>query len=196
MTVAAHAAPAVRQPLVPNALLGTIIFVAAEVMIFCGLISAYVVLREQAGPWPPPNQPRLPVMATAFNTALLVLSGVTMWRCVTARMRSRHRQATRLLTITFILGVSFVVLQGLEWVSLLRFGLTARSSLYGGLFYTLVGCHAVHVTAALIVLGVYLRRATRAQHGPLSADGLRALRAYWMFVVAVWPPLYGLVYLW
>ena len=66
---------------VPNAVLGTIVFVVAEIMFFAALISAHTIARASAmeGMWPPPGQPRLPLERTAINTAALILSGVLLW---------------------------------------------------------------------------------------------------------------------
>ena len=49
-------------PRVPNAVLGTIVFVVAETMFFAGLISAHTIARASAigGMWPPAGQPRFP----------------------------------------------------------------------------------------------------------------------------------------
>ena len=61
-------------PVVPTPVLGMLIFVIAETMMFAGLISAFTIVKAGALGWPPPGQPRLPVEATAFNTAVLLLS--------------------------------------------------------------------------------------------------------------------------
>src|ERR1019366_3006034 len=65
----------------PNAVLGMIIFVIAEIMFFAALMSAHTIARSSAlgGVWPPPGQPRLPVERTAINTCVLLLSGVLLW---------------------------------------------------------------------------------------------------------------------
>ena len=54
--------PPARRPVVPSAVLGTLFFVVAEVMLFSGLISAFTISRAGAlpGMWPMPGQPRLP----------------------------------------------------------------------------------------------------------------------------------------
>lgn len=99
------------------------------------------------------------------------------------------------LAATVLLGALFLAVQGSEWIALLGFGLSASSSLYGATFYTLIGFHGLHVSAAvaaLLVVGADMARGTAA------ADALRRLEAcrlYWLFVVAVWPVLYVLVYL-
>src|SRR3990170_3089509 len=59
---------------------GMLIFLGAETMLFAGFVTAYLVFRLGAPVWPPPLQPRLPVGVTAVSTAVLLLSGYTMWR--------------------------------------------------------------------------------------------------------------------
>ena len=54
-----------------SAVVGTSVFIFTEVMFFCGLVSAYLVLRSHTE-WPPADQPRLPVMVTGINTMVLL----------------------------------------------------------------------------------------------------------------------------
>jgi cytochrome c oxidase subunit 3 len=180
-----------RGPLVPSGVLGMAMFISTEVMFFAGLISAFVVLRAQAIGWPPPDQPRLPVGVTGVNTAVLLASGWTVHRAVAA-LRRGERGFVRWLGVTAALGALFLAVQGFEWVRLIGFGLTTSSSLYGATFYTLVGAHGLHVLAAVVVLLVALQRATRG--GYRTPGSLDPIQMYWVFVVAVWPVLYLLVY--
>jgi len=154
------------------------------------------VLRGQADNWAPLDQALLPIISTAFNTLLLLASGLTMWFSVSAVADGRQRTGKNLLAVTGLLGLTFVVLQGTEWIALIEHGLTSSSSIFASLFYTIVGCHALHVVSALIALGVVFGRAARQRYTPANYDGLLAMRMYWIFVVLVWPPLYVLVYLW
>lgn len=178
-----------------NSVVGMVLFLFTEAMIFAALVSAFLVLQARAPVWPPPGQPRLPVGVTGVNTLLLIASGFTMLRA-DARARAGRRVAPW-LRITAALGVVFLVVQGTEWARLLAFGLTGESGVYAATFYTLVGIHAAHVVAALAVLLVYLRRAGRAGIGGAGTGAwswLRACTMYWVFVVAVWPILYALLY--
>ena len=184
------AQPALHRAGVGNGVLGMTFFVASEAMFFVALISAFLVLRAEAGVWPPPGQPRLPVLLTAFNTALLLASAVSMRRALRCSERDRLGAA---LAVTAGLGGGFLLMQGYEWVRLLRFGLTTASSLYGATFYILVGAHALHVVVALLALWV-VRGRLLAREG-VEAERLRPMAIYWYFVVAVWPVLYVLVYL-
>ena len=178
-------------PLVPNAVLGMLIFLFTEVMLFAGLISAHTIARASSVVgWPPPGQPRLPFEETALNTAALLLSGVAVF--VAQRLLRRDRQrAFQALALGVALGAFFVGFQGVEWLGLIREGLTLTSSTHGAFFYLIVGVHALHALAALAALGWAGRRMKR---GILPPSSFAAVALFWYFVVGVWPVIYLRVY--
>ena len=179
-------------PLVPNAVLGVLIFIFTEAMLFAGLISAHSITKaSSAVGWPPPGQPRLPVEETALNTAALLLSGLVVW-VAQRRFRRDRAGAFAPLVAGIALGAFFVCFQGIEWVGLIREGLTLTSSTHGAFFYLIVGVHALHALAALLALGwaaLKLRRAV------LAPSAFAATALFWYFVVGVWPVVYLRVYL-
>lgn len=183
-----------RTPLVSNAVLGMLAFLWAETVFFAGLVSAFLYLRLGAPVWPPPLQPRLPVEVTGVNTAILLLSGVTLTQALRAVRRGNQQSLVNGLTRTACLGAIFLGVQGFEWVRLVNFGLTLSSGIYGATFYTLIGTHGVHVFGALIWLLIILLASRRGRftaraHVPVLVCGM-----YWYFVVLLWPVLYLLVY--
>jgi cytochrome c oxidase subunit 3 len=186
--------PPVRtEPPISNSVLGMLLFVVAEAMLFAGLISAFTIARSAmpAELWPPPGQPRLPVASTAFNSALLLGSGVVLyyaWR----RFQARPAAARAPMLVALLLGAGFVGLQGLEWASLIRDGMTLQTSTHGAFFYLIVGTHAAHAVGALAALAWQYSRLLR---GKLLAEPFAAFGVFWAFVVLVWPVLYVLVYL-
>ena len=184
--------PPRQTPVVDNAVVGTIIFVVTEVMLFAGLISGLAIVKAgTVGPWPPPNQPRLPIEATAFNTAMLLASGVVLFLAQRAYKR-RPISARTPLGVAIGLGAFFVVFQGVEWVRLIEEGLTITSGSLGGFFYLIVGMHALHAVAAIIAMGVMWLRLVRLE---LAPGPFQAAQIFWYFVVGLWPILYLQVYL-
>ena len=179
-----------RAPAVPDAVLGTLILVVAESMLFAGLLSAFTIARAGAEVWPPIGQPRLPFEATAVNTAALVLSGILL----AVGARKHRRDATRgRTTILFAiaLGAAFLFLQGTEWVGLLREGLTLTSSALGSFFYLTIGLHGLHVVAGLVALAAARIEIGKARPAP---GRLAAAEVFWYFVVGIWPIVYLVVY--
>lgn len=185
--------PVVRKALVPNAILGVLIFIVTEAMLFAGLISAFVISKSGAAPgaWPPPGQPRLPVEETLINTIALVVSGVLVV-FVNRDFIARRSRALAMWSAALALGTFFLLFQGWEWTSLIASGLTMQTSNHGAFFFLIVGMHGLHVVAGLSAMaGLFLS----ARGGNLSPDVLRAGSLYWGFVVGLWPILYWLVYL-
>ncbi|MDP6529360.1 MAG: cytochrome c oxidase subunit 3 [Gemmatimonadota bacterium] len=179
-----------RSPAIPSEVIGIFLFVFTELMLFAGLISAFRIAQASAAVWPPMGQPRLPIEATALNTAALLASGLVLFFSRRAVRRDPAGTTTRMLTC-LCLGAAFVLLQGSEWVALLREGLTIRSSILGSFFYLIIGLHAVHAVAGL---GALLRTWRRFVSGTGSPGSLAAAEIFWLFVVGLWPVLYLTVY--
>jgi heme/copper-type cytochrome/quinol oxidase subunit 3 len=186
--------PARLGRLADHGVFGMALFVFAEVMLFAGFISAYLIMERSAAPgtWPPPDQPRLPVASTAFNTAALLVSGVCLFVAYRAFRRARLGLAERWMLAAIGLGALFVGLQGAEWARLLAQGLTLQSSQIGAFFYLIVGAHAMH---AVIAIGLLAFTWTRLRAGRLTRSAFGAAQLFWYFVVLLWPVLYLEVYL-
>jgi cytochrome c oxidase subunit 3 len=183
------------EPPLNNARLGVMLFLGTEVMFFSGLLSAFLVFRTGSPIWPPPLQPRLPILVTALNTVILLGSGYTMGRALYAIRRGKGQALCQWLRVTALLGVIFLVVQGYEWARLLQFGLTLSSGVYGATFYILIGCHAVHVFGAVIWLLAVLFLAKRQRFSSQHHMAVQLCGMYWYFVVALWPILFVAVYL-
>jgi heme/copper-type cytochrome/quinol oxidase subunit 3 len=183
-----------HAPAVSNARIAMAVLIMAETMLFAGLVGMFIVFRLSAPQWPPANQPRLPLGLTTFNSLVLLASALPLTRTLRAIRRDDVRAAIRGLATTLVLGAAFLTIQGVEWTRLVHFGLTLSSGPYGGSFYVLIGCHALHVLAAagwlaVVTLLARWRRFTAGAHA-----GLEMCAIYWYFVCALWVLLFLLVY--
>lgn len=181
-------------PPVSNTRLAMIVVITGESMLFAGLIGTFLVFRLSR-PWPPADLPRLPLGMTFLNTLVLFASAIPMTRALAAVRRDDRRTLVRSLALTALLGIAFLAVQGVEWIRLVRHGLTLGSSMYGATYYTLIGCHGAHVLIAVLWLAVTALLATRgvfraAHHAPLEMCAI-----YWYFVCALWVVLFPLVYI-
>lgn len=186
-----HPPPRETRRAVPNEVLGTMIFILTEIMLFAGFISAFAIARSSSDAWPPPDQPVLPIQETALNTIALLLSGVVL-SYAGRRFSAEPGSALRPMALSMLLGAFFVVFQGVEWVSLLSDGLRLTTSTHASFFYVIVGAHALHAVGGLAVLVTLF---ARLRAGTLTDGGFRAGRLFWYFVVLLWPVLYWQVYL-
>lgn len=180
-----------RRPKVANEELGMLVFIVTELMFFAALISAYLVIKASSLTyWVPPLDIRLPVLATGFNTAVLLTSGFVIYKSGGILETDRPR-AIFWLQLGAMLGLFFVGFQGYEWVQLISKGMTMTSGVFGACFFLLIGSHGLHAMLSVLSLlwalwGLKRNKVTAAQY--------KALRIFWYFVVGVWPVLYTLVY--
>ncbi len=184
-----------ERPFISSGMLAIMMLIASEMMLFSGLIGSFLIFRLQAAFWPPPALPRLPIAVTWVNTFVLLSSALTMTLALRAVHHSRQRLTRRYLLATLALGVTFLAVQGSEWVRLVAHGLKLSSGAYGGTFYLLIGCHGAHVTAGVIWLACVAWLAMGGRYNARNAHGIELCAVYWYFVCAVWPLLFALVYL-
>ena len=193
---AAKPAKPETQPGMPMEILGMYLFIASELILFMTLLFILFWLRSSlVADWPPPDQPRLPIGITGINTLFLLVSGYTMHRAYRAVKQNASRQLTRWLMVTCVLGVVFLTVQGFEWIRLINYGLSMTSSLYGAMFYTIIGLHAFHVLATVLVLLYLWVRSSTGVYTAEKHKGVVLGYMFWLFVVLIWPILYVLVYL-
>ncbi len=180
---------------ISNARLAVAALIVAEVMLFTALVGAYLVIRLTPATWPPPDLPTLPIGLTAFNTLLLLGSMAPMHLALRAIRTGDQARGARAIVVAASLGVVFLLIQGFEWSRLVVHGLTLQTGSYGGAFYLLIGCHALHVFAAVLWLvvvcvGTVQGRFTAARH-----DTFEACAIFWYFVCLLWAGLFPLAYL-
>jgi cytochrome c oxidase subunit 1/cytochrome c oxidase subunit I+III len=168
-------------------------FIASEAMFFLLLVSAYVVFNRTTGEQSAARF--LEVGRTTLFTLLLLASSVTLWRAERALRDFDQQGFLRWLGATLGLGLLFLTNQAVEYVGLLRRGVTINSSLFGSTFFTVTGFHALHVLAGLVVLAILFVLGRRGALTGRRSDVLGAVGYYWHFVDVVWVVVFGVVYL-
>lgn len=187
---------------------GTIVWLASELMFFAALFAMYFTTRAVQGPkvWAE-STGMLNIPFSATNTTVLVLSSVTCQYGVFAAERFQARRTGSLwqlnkwgmrewFALTFLMGAFFIAGQVYEYAELVHEGLSLSSSPYGSVFYMTTGFHGLHVTGGLIAFLVVLIRVFRAQKfGHNQATTAIVVSYYWHFVDIVWIALFSAIYL-
>jgi cytochrome c oxidase subunit 3 len=186
---------------ISNPVLGMLLFITSEVMFFGGLFAAYFSLRADAPQWPPIN----PASGEAFHisilpyvgpaTVLLIISSFTCQFGVWAIRRGDRTIFLRTFGVTLVIGIVFLMLQGIDYYMLGQEQLTLSSGTYGTTYFTLTGFHGAHVFGGVIMLGVVLYRGIAGQFSSRHHDAVEAASLYWHFVDVVWILLFSLLYL-
>jgi cytochrome c oxidase subunit 3 len=175
---------------------GTIVWLASELMFFAGLFAMYFTARARAtGGWPP-EPTELDVPYALVFTLILVLSSVTCQYGVFAAEIGNVYGLRRWFTITFVMGLTFVIGQANEYRNLiLNHDTTIASSTYGSVFYLTTGFHALHVIGGLVAFVFVLIRSTMGRFTPAQATSAIVVSYYWHFVDVVWVGLFITIYL-
>jgi cytochrome c oxidase subunit 3 len=174
---------------------GTIVWLSSELMFFAALFAMYFSVRAVLGsPWPPPPT-HLDIPLALPNTIILVLSSVTCQYGVFAAERGDVYGLRRWFSITFLMGLTFVLGQAFEYSRLVAEGTTISSSPYGSVFFLTTGFHAMHVTGGLIAFILLLARTTLGRFTPAQATSAIVVSYYWHFVDIVWIGLFATIYL-
>ena len=177
-------APLRRQPSLLG--VGTVIWLASELMFFGGLFAAYLTLRSDAKVWPP-RSVHLEVLAATIATLVLIASSGTMHLATRARERGERLVAQRWLIVTLALGTVFLANQVREFFVL---DFSVSSSGFGSMYYLMTGFHGLHVFAGLALIVVAL--VMLSGPGSLERRGpvLESVSYYWHFVDVVWVLLF------
>lgn len=166
--------------------------IAAESAIFVIFVVAYIFYTGKSLSGPTPREVlELPI----FSTICLLSSSITVHFAVHELGASRMGRFIAWLASTVLLGIIFIGSTAAEWYKLIYHdGLTISTNLFGTTFYSLVGLHASHVIAGLIMLGLALILALLGKVNVHHAERLEVLSVYWHFVDAVWVVVFTVVY--
>jgi cytochrome c oxidase subunit 3 len=194
-------------------------FIFSEVMFFAAFFGALFYARVLSVPWlgdlehkllwpdfssqwptagPDAADPFTPMGAwgiPAFNTLLLLSSGVTVTWAHWALKANHRGQLILGLILTIALGFTFLGFQAYEYLhAYSELNLRLSSGIYGSTFYMLTGFHGFHVTVGAIMLTVILFRCVAGHFRPDHHFGFEGVSWYWHFVDVVWLLLFVLVY--
>ena len=123
------------------------------------------------------------------------MSSLTMVLAVSSAARGDIRNTKLWLTMTALLGATFVGGQVYEFTTFYREGLGFTTSLFSSSFYTLTGFHGVHVTVGIIMLLSLVGMITRDRITGDRSEVVELVGLYWHFVDIVWIVIFTLVYL-
>jgi cytochrome c oxidase subunit III len=191
-THAAHPPAAHQSSRVDARTLGMFLFIASEIMLFGSFFTIYFFVRVSAGtPWPTPPY-ELPVFVAGMNTIILVTSSFTMHWALQSIKRGNRAGLQGGLVLTFLLGLTFLLTQILEYS---RIGFAPDTDAFGSVFYGLTGLHGAHVFVGLSLLAAATVRAFRGHYTPESHHGVEIPGIYWHFVDVMWIVVYTTVYI-
>jgi cytochrome c oxidase subunit 3 len=160
------------------------IAIGSIVMMFAGMTSAYIVKKNQ-GNW---LAIELPVVFW-YSTAVILVSSVTMYLANTALRAGKISFYKSLITITAILGVTFVIMQWEGFKDLETRGIALigpQSNSASSFLFVITGLHMLHVLGGVIALIVTFFRSFWVQEGQANPVSSQIIGTYWHFVDVLW----------
>ena len=175
---------------------GTIVWLASELMFFAALFAMYFTIRSVQGEavWAERTEV-LNVPLALFFTVILVSSSVTCQLGVFAAERGDVYGLRRWFALTTLMGAVFVGGQAYEYYELVHEGTTIASSPYGSVFFLTTGFHGLHVIGGLFAFLIVLLRSTVGRFSPEKATSAIVVSYYWHFVDVVWIGLFAAIYI-
>ncbi|HEX4157692.1 MAG TPA: cytochrome o ubiquinol oxidase subunit III [Rhizomicrobium sp.] len=170
------------------------LFLLSDIVIFSCLFAAYAVLAQATADGPSAKQ-IFDLNRVAFETACLLASSFFCGMASIAVARRSQLWTQIWLVVTGLLGLAFLLLEVSEFAALYARGDGPTRSAFLTGFFTLVGCHGLHVSAGLLWLGSMMAQ--------LFAKGFRAdirrrflcFTMFWHFLDIIWVAIFSLVYL-
>jgi cytochrome c oxidase subunit 3 len=171
---------------------GMAFLIFAESAIFTIFVVAYLFYAGKSLTGPTPREVLEPPI---FYTICLLLSSLTIQLGARFLQSGKRGAFLGFWFFTIVLGGLFLYGTAQEWHRLIyERSLTISTNLFGTTYYSLVGLHASHVIAGLLMLSIVLFFGLAGRVGPEQSARVEVLSLYWHFVDAVWVVVFTVVY--
>jgi len=170
------------------------IFLLSDIVMFSAFFATYAVLvGETAGG--PAGRDLFELRNTAIETACLLLSS---FACGVASLGAQAHRGSWFygaMAATFLLGAAFVGLELREFAGLVARGAGPTRSAFLSAFFTLVGCHGLHVSAGLLWLLTMMAQVFAKGYRPDILRRMLCFSLFWHALDIIWVALFSMVYL-
>jgi cytochrome o ubiquinol oxidase subunit III len=191
-TGASEAGPATKRVVVG---FGFWIFLLSDIVMFSAFFAAYAVLAHATASGPGGMQ-LFHQRSVAIETGCLLASSYTCGLMLLAATSRRYALTYLTALMTFVLGAAFLALELQEFAGMIAVGAGPQRSAFLSAFFTLVGCHGLHVTAGLVWLAVMMAQvAIKGLYNATVERRLLCFSLFWHALDIVWVWLFTVVYL-
>jgi cytochrome o ubiquinol oxidase subunit 3 len=190
-TIASEAGPAPKRIVVGY---GFWIFLLSDIVMFAALFAAYAVLAHATAGGPGGAQ-LFNQVSVAIETGCLLASSYTCGLMSLAVGSQRRFRTYAAAVVTFALGAAFLTLELREFAGMIAVGATPQRSAFLSAFFTLVGCHGLHVTVGLIWLAVMMLQIAVKGFRATVERRLLCFSLFWHALDIIWVWLFTVVYL-
>ena len=188
---ASEAGPASKRIVVAY---GFWVFLLSDIVMFSALFASYAVLAKATAGGPTGAQ-LFNQRNAALETAFLLLSSYSCGLMSLATNSQRYFGTFLGAAVTFLLGVGFLNLELREFYSMIAMGAAPQRSAFLSAFFTLVGCHGLHVTIGLIWLILMMVQLAMWGFRPVVDRRMLCFALFWHALDIIWVMIFTVVYL-
>ncbi len=170
------------------------IFLLSDIVMFSAFFAAYAVLSGASAGGPKPRQ-LYDIGNVEIETGLLLLSSFFCGMASLATEAKNVRWTQIALLMTGLLGAGFLALEIKEFVGLVAQGAGPGRSAFLSSFFTLVGCHGIHVTAGILWIGTMMAQIWAKGFREDILHRLLCFSLFWHALDIIWVAIFSLVYL-
>lgn len=174
--------------------LGFWIYLMTDCVLFATLFATFAVLRNATAAGPSGAE-LFEMPFVLAETLILLTSTFTVGLAVLAAKSGLKRQSLFWLTLTFLLGASFLVMEVYEFTKLIHEGAGPQTSAFLSAFFTLVATHGIHIAIGLLWLIVMVYRLWRFNFKKNDLFRLTIFSLFWHFLDIIWIFIFSIVYL-
>jgi cytochrome o ubiquinol oxidase subunit 3 len=170
------------------------LFLLSDIVMFSCFFASYAVLHGQTAGGPSGAQ-LFDLTSVAAETAFLLFSSFTCGLASIAADLRSERWYQAAMALTCVLGLCFLALEAREFFGLVARGAGPTRSAFLSSFFTLVGCHGLHVSAGILWL---LTMMAQVRAKGFRADICRRLLCFalfWHALDIIWVAIFSMVYL-
>jgi cytochrome c oxidase subunit 3 len=175
-----------------KALIALAVVLGAESLLFALLAVSYLFMRNQASIWQPSTQPAFRLWLPLANSLVLLVSAWTARQSLASIRAGKQPGLLTNAQLTLLLGLLFVAGQIVEFS---QAGMPLDAPGFGGILFALMGFHALHVLAGVVLEGLVVLRARLGDFHAEKHVAVEVSVLFWYFVVLVWAILFVLLYL-
>ncbi|MFG5119910.1 cytochrome (ubi)quinol oxidase subunit III [Methylorubrum sp. POS3] len=170
------------------------IFILSDIVMFAAFFAAYAVLVGGTADGPKPQE-LFDLTDVALETGLLLLSSFTCGVATLALTARRMALFQAMMAVTFVLGAGFLALELKEFADLIARGAEPSRSAFLSSFFTLVGCHGLHVGIGLLWLLTMMAQVLTKRFRDDILRRTACFALFWHALDIVWVGVFSVVYL-
>jgi len=170
------------------------VYLMTDLIMFAALFATYAVLKNNTFGGPSGKE----LFSLPFvlgETLILLTSSFTCGLTMLAAHKNQAKQVITWLSVTFLLGASFLVMELTEFHRLAAEGHTPQANAFLSSFFTLVGTHGLHIAVGMLWIFIMIIALIGRGITPSNIKKLTALSLFWHFLDIVWIFIFTIVYL-